>query len=368
MSSPWKWKIDAICHPVTTDKNERMKKTLVTILVLILVAGAIGYFMVGSAATKFDEPHKYVYITSKSNAKDTVISQLSGPEGIRNIALLGFLTDRLGVWDRVKPGRFEIRKGASLKNIVMMFRHNEQAPARLVINKLRTRADLSGLVGRQFKLDSLHALRYLDNEDSLKFLGVDTNTVMSLVIPDTYLLNWNSSMRAIMERLQDYQKDFWASDNRVEKATKLGLTPLQVYIFASIVEEETNNNAEKGNIASVYYNRYKTNMALGADPTIRFALNDFTIKRVLSGHLQVRSPYNTYKNKGLPPGPICTPSKKTIDAVLNQPATRYLFFVAKSDFSGTHAFSETFQQHVEYANQYREALDKRMAKDSAQKQ
>ncbi len=346
-----------------------MKKILATILILLILVGAIGYAMLGLNSTKFEAPHKYVFISNKSNAKDTIISQLSGAEGIKNIGLFSFLTDRLHVWDRVKSGRFEIKKGASLKSIIMMFRRNDQAPAKLIINKLRTRADLAGLIGRQFKIDSLTALNYLDNNDSLKFLGVDTNTVMSLAIPDTYLLNWNSSMRAIMERLQDYQKDFWASDNRTAKATKLGLTPLQVYIFASIVEEETNTNAEKGNIASVYYNRYKGDMALGADPTIRFALNDFTIKRVLSGHLQVQSPYNTYKNKGLPPGPICTPSKKTIDAVLNQPTTKYLFFVAKSDFSGTHEFSETFQQHVTYANQYREALDKRMAaKDSAQKQ
>ncbi|WP_447641249.1 MULTISPECIES: endolytic transglycosylase MltG [Chitinophagaceae] len=346
-----------------------MKKFIISIVVILLIAGGIGFLVLGMNATKFDAPHKYVYISSKQHAKDTVVSQLSGESGIKNLGLFSFLSDRLHIWDRVKPGRFEIKKGASLKNILQLFRHNNQASARLVINKLRTRADLAGLIGRQFKLDSLSALLFLDNNDSLKFLDVDTNTVMSLVIPDTYLLNWNSSMRSIMGRLQDYQKTFWASDNRIAKATKLGLTPLQVYILASIVEEETNNNAEKGNIASVYYNRYKINMPLGADPTIRFALNDFTIKRVLSVHLQVQSPYNTYKNKGLPPGPICTPSQKTIDAVLDQPTTKYLFFVAKSDFSGTHEFSETFQQHVAYANQYRDSLDKRMAaKDSINKQ
>jgi len=346
-----------------------MKKLFATILILIVLIGGIGYVMVGLNATKFDAPHKYIFVTTKSNAKDTVLSQLSGKNGIKNLGLFSFLTDKLQLWDRIKPGRFEIKKGESIKSILQTLRHNEQAPARLVVNKVRTRADFAGLIGRQFRLDSLTALNYLNNNDSLKFLGVDTNTVLSLVIPDTYLLNWNSSIRAIMERLQDYQKDFWASNDRTAKATKLGLTPLQVYIFASIVEEETNNNAEKGNVASVYYNRYKIDMPLGADPTIRFALNDFTIKRVLSGHLQVQSPFNTYKNKGLPPGPICTPSQKTIDAVLDQPSTKYLFFVAKSDFSGTHEFSETFQQHVQYANQYRDALDKRMAaKDSAQKQ
>ena len=131
----------------------------------------------------------------------------------------------------------------------------------------------------------------------------------------------------------------------------------QVYTIASIVEEETNKNDEKGNVASVYINRYHKGMPLGADPTIKFALKDFSLKRIYFKHLSVQSPFNTYRNKGLPPGPICTPSTKTIDAVLNAPKTDYLFFVAKSNFNGYHTFSTTYAEHKKNAGIYQKALD-----------
>jgi UPF0755 protein len=184
---------------------------------------------------------------------------------------------------------------------------------------------------------------------------------MTLIIPDTYILNWNTSVKKILQRLSKEKDKFWHEDNRLTKANNLGFTPKQVYTLASIVEEETNKNDEKGNIASVYINRYKKGMPLGADPTIKFALKDFGLKRILYGHLQVTSPYNTYKNTGLPPGPICTPSEKTIDAVLDAPTTNYLFFVARSDFSGYHHFSSSYAEHEQYAKQYQQALNERVA-------
>ena len=137
----------------------------------------------------------------------------------------------------------------------------------------------------------------------------------------------------------------------------MGFTPQQVYTIASIVEEETNKHDEKGNVASVYINRYEKGMRLGADPTVKFALKDFGLKRIYEKHLQVQSPYNTYRNSGLPPGPICTPSPKTIDAVLDAPKTDYYFFVAKSDFSGYHTFSRDYAEHIQHAKEYRKALD-----------
>ncbi|MGN6619393.1 MAG: endolytic transglycosylase MltG, partial [Ilyomonas sp.] len=157
---------------------------------------------------------------------------------------------------------------------------------------------------------------------------------------------------------------FWEKNNRLEKAKALGFTPQQVYTLASIVEEETNKDDEKGDIASVYINRYNKGMPLGADPTIKFALKDFALKRILYGHLNVNSPYNTYRNKGLPPGPICTPQKVTIDAVLDAPKTNYLFFVARSDFSGYHHFSDNYAEHQQYARLYQKALDEWMAAHS----
>ena len=168
--------------------------------------------------------------------------------------------------------------------------------------------------------------------------------------------------KKILSRLKDEQQKFWNKNDRAQKAASLNLTQNQVYTLASIVEEETNKNDEKGNVASVYMNRLNKGMPLAADPTIKFALKDFALKRIYYGQLAMPSPYNTYRNKGLPPGPICTPSALTLDAVLNAPRTDYLFFVARSDFSGYHQFTSNFAEHDKYAKLYQQALNGEMAK------
>lgn len=179
---------------------------------------------------------------------------------------------------------------------------------------------------------------------------------MTVVIPDTYLMNWNGSVRKIFNRLTDDHDNFWTRE-RVNKAAKLSFSPVQVYILASIVEEESNIPEDKKLIASVYINRLQKNMKLQADPTVKFALRDFNLKRILFGHLKYNSPYNTYQVSGLPPGPICTPSKKTIDAVLDSPATDYIFFAASPELNGRHNFAATYEQHKIFAKQYQAALD-----------
>ena len=180
---------------------------------------------------------------------------------------------------------------------------------------------------------------------------------MTIVIPNTYSFYWTATVTKIFDKLKAEQENFWDKNNRLQKAETLGFTPTQVYTIASIVEEETNKQDEKGNIASVYINRYHKGMPLGADPTVKFALKDFSLKRIYNKHLQVVSPFNTYRNRGLPPGPICTPSAKTIDAVLDAPKTDYIFFVAKSDFSGYHTFTTNYTDHLRVAKEYQLALD-----------
>ncbi len=200
-------------------------------------------------------------------------------------------------------------------------------------------------------------MSYLKNSDSLSKFNVNENTAMTLVIPNTYEFYWSTPTGKILKKLSDERDAFWKRNNRLKKAEDMALSPNQVYTIASIVEEETNKNDEKGNVASVYINRYHKGMPLGADPTIKFALKDFSLKRIYFKHLAVVSPYNTYRNKGLPPGPICTPSTKTIDAVLDAPKTDYLFFVARSDFNGYHTFSVSYAEHQKNAAIYQKALD-----------
>jgi UPF0755 protein len=196
----------------------------------------------------------------------------------------------------------------------------------------------------------------LNNRDSLKIYGLDTNTVMTAIIPNTYSILWNTSAKNIFKKLYDEQEKFW-NDERRRKATGLNLSPAQAYTLASIIEEETNMQEDKGKIASVYLNRLETGMKLGADPTVKFAMKDFGLKRIYFKHLQFQSPYNTYQHPGLPPGPICTPSSKTIDAVLNAPTTAYLYFVAKPDLNGYSNFAATYEEHMRFAKQYQQALD-----------
>jgi len=291
------------------------------------------------------------------DAKAQVLQQLDTAHLLSHPSVFSFMAGAMNVWQSIKPGRFEIKSGQNLLSIIRIFQKNRQSPVVLNIGRIRTNESLARLIGKNFSTDSLSAISFFNTPASLQKFGVDSNTLLSLIIPGTYVFKWETKLDSVLSRFKGVKDSFWLAGNRMQKAAALGLSPLQVCILASIVEEETNKDEEKGNIASVYINRLNKNIALGADPTIKFALKDFSLKRILYAYLSVNSPYNTYRNKGLPPGPICTPTKVTIDAVLNAPKTGYLFFVAKSDFSGYHHFSTTFAEHQQYAKEYQDALN-----------
>ena len=344
-----------------------MKKIIGIIVIVVLIIVAAFAWIVFGPATKFDNTSRYVFVRNSPSAQEQIMLQLDTGNIIRSTAIFNFLAKQTKAWQHVKPGRFEIKKGESIFNFVRTLRNNRQSAVRLTIKKIRVAEDFARIIGKNFSTDSLSALRFLSNNDSLSAFGIDTNTLMTIVIPDTYFLNWNTSVKNILQRLQDEQEKFWQKNNREQKAADLNLTTKQVYTLASIVEEETNKNDEKENIASVYLNRLHKGMPLAADPTIKFAFKNFALKRIYYGYLTMPSPYNTYINKGLPPGPICTPQPVTIDAVLNAPKTDYLFFVAKSDFSGYHQFTDNFAEHEKYAKLYQQALNNWMHKDSLNK-
>lgn len=331
-----------------------MKRKWILILApLFLIALAGIWGVLGPTVNSSENKYFYVHTGSDlSSVKDSLVS--------RNIISGGFwfnLLSRAVKYDKkILPGKYDISSVSNIIGLVRKLKSGKQAPVRLTITKLRTRHDLAAKMGRVFEADSADIIRYLSSNDSLAILQLDTNSLMTAIIPNTYLYFWNNDFRGVLESLRNHQKYFW-NNTRKRKADSLGLTPAQVYIMASIVEEETNNKQDKGLIASVYINRLSKGMKLEADPTVKFALGDFSIKRVLRGHLDVNSPYNTYRNTGLPPGPICTPSIYTIDAVLNAPKTDYLFFVAAPDFSGRSVFSSGYSGHLNNARAYREALD-----------
>jgi UPF0755 protein len=275
---------------------------------------------------------------------------------IKHERIFSLLADRFNYWQSIKPGKYEIKKGSSLLSIIRMLRNGQQTPVNLVITKLRTKEDLARLAGSRFEFDSAQMMAFLNNADSLKKYNIDPERSMALVLPDTYTYFWNTTPAKVYKKLAEESERFWTAE-RKQKAQSQGLDPVQAYTLASIVEEETNASAEKGNIASVYLNRISKGMPLQADPTVKFALKDFGLKRIYQKHLEVESPYNTYRNRGLPPGPICTPSRKTIDAVLNSPKTEYVYFVASPKFDGTHDFSVTYDEHLQKAREYQSALN-----------
>ncbi len=324
------------------------------LFIVILFAGFIAWQIFGPTVNGGDK--KFLYIRSNSNYAQVKDSLLA--DGYIHKALwLDKVANYADYPTNVKPGKYKITKGMSVYSLVKKLRSGKQESVNLVITKLRTKEDLAKRIARSFELDSTKAIDFLSNNDSLLPFNVDSNTVLTAVIPNTYTYFWTTSMEDIFKKLFKEEENFWNTE-RTEKAKRLLLSEKQIYILASIVEEESNMQDDKGKIASVYMNRLDKGMRLGADPTVKFAMKDFGLKRIYHKHLEFDSPYNTYRNSGLPPGPICTPSIKTIDAVLDAPKTDYLFFVARADLSGHSDFATNYTQHLIYAKAYQDALNK----------
>lgn len=335
-----------------------MKKKIIfgILAVLILAIAFVVYKFYGpSISTPSGE---YFYIKTGSTYADVRQSLLD-----KKYISDGFWFDKAAKalrYNTVKPGRYKVTKNMSVVNLVRMLRAGSQQPLSFGITKIRLKETLAGRIAKQFECDSAQMIRFLNSNDSLKAFGVDTNTVMALAMPLTYDIVWNATPRRIMQHFHTAYEKFWTEENKA-KASRQGLTPMQVSIIASIMDEETNKASERGNIASVYINRFHKGMKLEADPTVKFAMKNFGLKQILFEHLRYPSPYNTYLNAGLPPGPICTPLIETIEAVLDAPQTDYLFFVVNSNFDGSHIFTSNFEDHVKYANLFRAELKRQQA-------
>jgi UPF0755 protein len=339
-----------------------MKKKIIggIFLVLLLIGGFAGWQLLGPAVST--SGGEFFYIKTGSTYAD-VKNELTGKKYIGNGTWFDLASRLLG-YKNIKPGRYKVTKGMNLFKLVRMLRSGNQAQVSLVITKFRTRQDFARKAGELFEFDSLAMISFLGNNDTLKKYGLDTNTVIAALMPYTYKLNWNSSPARVFQNIYAAFESFWTPERKI-KADSLHLSPLQVSTLASIVEEETNKKADKYNIASTYLNRVRTGMKLQADPTVKFALKNFTLKRVQGVHLAFDSPYNTYMYAGIPPGPICTASVESLEAVLNAPKTDYLYFVASNKFDGTTIFTSNYDDHMKYARLYQQELTRRM--DSAKK-
>ncbi len=260
---------------------------------------------------------------------------------------------------RIKPGYYRFDKGTKNITIVRSIVNGWQTPYRLTLSgNIRGVERLAGLLGRKMMHDSLSFVKYFTDTAVCERYGFDGNNFMGMFIPNTYEIYWTNSPEQFTERMRSEYERFW-NNGRREKAKELGMTPQEVSILASIVCEESNWKPELPTIAGVYINRLKRGMKLEADPTVKFALKDPTIKRILYKHLRVDSPYNTYRNYGLPPGPITIPSMAGIDAVLDYKRHNYLYFCAHEELNGTHKFASTLREHNKNARAYQAAISKR---------
>ena len=287
-------------------------------------------------------------ITDSLKKKDALFSPMS----------FYYFTRFSGYDKKIQSGRYALTPGLSNLFLLNKLVKGRQEPIRITFNNIRTKEQLCARITDQLMLDSLSLHQALSDEKMLEPYGVNNETSVSIFLPDTYEVFWDISATELLDKMYRAYTAFWTKE-RIEKAQQVALSSTEVIILASIVEEESNLASEKPTIAGLYLNRLQRNMMLQADPTIKFALGDFTIKRIWSKHIEAtkQSPYNTYVNKGLPPGPIRIPEKQSIDAVLHYQKHDYYYMCAKGPGEIGHHFTNTYRTHINNANRYRKEMN-----------
>ncbi|NUQ25599.1 MAG: endolytic transglycosylase MltG [Saprospiraceae bacterium] len=339
--------------------NKTTKITLAVLAILAVVAGAVLYSkFLAAPPTTHKEATIFVKIPTDATF-DTVVLILQKEGLVRDEGSFRWLATKLNyARTPMRSGRYEVNPKWGAAALIRHLKVGPQAPVKVVLNNERLLEEVAAKVARFIEPDSATLITLFQDDNYLQTLGYSRETLMSLFIPNTYEFYWNVSAKSFLERMAKEHDAFWDKKDRLAKAKAMGLTPQQVYTFASIVEKETTRNEEKSRIAGVYLNRIKSDWPMQADPTLVFATRDFEARRVTNYHKEFDSPYNTYRNKGLPPGPISMASIASIDAVLNAENHEYFYFCAKPDGSGLHAFAATLEQHNENAVRYREELEK----------
>jgi UPF0755 protein len=334
-----------------------MKKILFVAILLILAVGSwvgVVYYQKLFAPVTTSSMSFYVYTGS---TYEDVKQQLAHKGLINDEKLFDLVAEKMNFSSNIYPGHYVLDSALNQIEVMRILRSGSQTPVKVVINNVNFKKDLAKKVANQLEIDENHFYRYMASNDSLKKWNMNTHNVLTYFIPNTYEMYWNTSVDKFIDRMQKEHKAFWNMD-RLSKAAAWNLSPAQVYVLASIVEKEYKHADERSRIAGVYLNRLRINMILQADPTVKYAIGDLSIKRVLKIHTEYDSPYNTYKYKGLPPGPICMPETSTIDAVLNAEKHDYLYFCARADMSGYHTFSKNYNDHINAAKKYHAALNK----------
>ena len=333
-----------------------MKRFLVITLLLIILAavplGLYAYRILFSPTTSFSNDSVELFIYPKTSFEN-LKEQLSREQIISNEAKFASVA-KMMKFKTPKPGRYIIPKNSSNIELVRQLRSGNQTPIRVTFNNVRTKKEFAEKIGAHFLFGQDSLLDALNDKVFLEKYGVNPENAMVIFIPNTYEFFWNVTTHDFLDRMFRYYQKFW-NENRLKQAQDMNLTPVEVSILASIVEEENHRTDEQPRIAGLYLNRLKKDMLLQADPTVKFAVGDFGLTQILNRHLEYDSPYNTYKYKGLPPGPLRIPEASAVDATLNAEKHTYIFMCAKEDLSGYHNFATTLSEHDRNAAKYHAA-------------
>jgi len=334
------------------------KKILYILLALIIIGAALAGYGYSILNTGFStDKTVYVYIDESKNY-DKLLEQIKDSAKVDNLSHFETLAGLMDYKGNLRTGRYAVKPGMNIYELIKNLQRGLQTPVRITFNNIRTKEDFANRIGEQLMISEAELLSKLDSEQTCEELGFNLQTVAAMFIPNTYEFYWDTGIDNFLKKMKLEYNSFW-TEGRLNKAKEIGLTPVEVSILASIVEEECMYADEYPKVAGLYINRLNRGQALQADPTVKFAVGDFGLRRILFKHLEVESPYNTYKHTGLPPGPIRIPSIKGIDAILNYAKHDYLYMCAKEDFSGYHNFAKTHAEHEQNANRYRRALSAR---------
>lgn len=345
-----------------TNKTSFKAKVLIAlgILFIVMLGGTAFNYYLKYFGPNVTDNTDYLYIKTGSDFDD-VYNTIKKEGIVKDSTSFLNAANNMAYPMSVKPGRYRLTKGMSNRAFINMLKAGNQEPVKIAFQNVRLKQTLAGMVARKLETDSASIASLLDSAGFVKKYGFNTDNVYTMFIPNSYEVYWNTSAEKFFIRMHDEYEKFWTAERKA-KAEKIGLTPIEVSILASIVDGEALMDKEMPIIAGLYMNRLKKGMKLEADPTVIFAANDFTIRRVLNKHLRIDSPYNTYRNTGLPPGPIGMPSIKAIDAVLNYADHNYIYMCAKEDFSGYHNFAVTMAEHSVNARKFQQALNARNIK------
>jgi UPF0755 protein len=336
--------------------NKRIK---LFILVFSLVSAMFSYYVWQVFKTpnfRVEANHPFELFIPEKSTYESVLDTLKKHDLVRDPLSFRFLAKVLNYPAKIRPGRYVIHSEMGNWELVRKLRNGRQDAYKVVINNFRLKEDIAGRISHQTDYDSAAIYAILDSTEIMQKWGFTAETSPALFVPNTYEVNWTTSFPDFLGKMHHAYEKFWTAKRKAE-AEKLGLSPIQVSVLASIVYGETKKADEQARVAGVYWNRLQAKMPLQADPTVVFAWKDFSIKRVTSKYTALNSPYNTYKNVGLPPGPISIVPSDVIDRVLHLEHHQYIYFCAKEDFSGYHSFAVTYAEHMQNAANYQKALD-----------